>query len=301
MVFYIVLAILLVIGLGISGFLIYERQVSIKEIKDTLLDSQLIYENHKEKIKLEDKKHRVIKKCIDISLNVLLVVLALFFVIGLVDKTINYSPLPIKSVVIATGSMSTKNEKNEYLFENHLDNQIQVNDLIFLNKVDSLDEISLFDIICYRNEEGTQIVHRVVVINEDYLLTRGDANEVNDDIKIKLDDIVGKYNNVKIAGVGAITFFLSSDYGISTISIILALSLVYYFTKGSIEKQEEKRLAYLESEIKDSKNFVLISTSGTLEVKNDIYTFKENEAKEKEEMISTLTLENQTKTLQKGN
>ena len=120
-------------------------------------------------------------------------------------------------------------------------------------------------------------------------------------LQIKLDDIVGKYNNVKIAGVGAITFFLSSDYGISTISIILALSLVYYFTKGSIEKNEEKRLAYLESEIKDSKNFVLISTSGTLEVKNDIYTFKENEAKEKEEMISTLTLENQTKTLQKGN
>ena len=67
------------------------------------------------------------------------------------------------------------------------------------------------------------------------------------------------------------------------------------------EKHEEKRLAYLESEIKDSKNFVLISTSGTLKVENDIYTFKENEAKEKEEMISTLTLENQTKTLQKGN
>ena len=177
MVFYIVLVILIVFAIGVTSFLIYERQSSIKEIKEGYLDSELIYEDHLREVK--NKKHKILKKSLDIGLDVLIALLGLLFLVGIVDKTINISSLPIKSVVIATGSMSEKNEENDYLFENHLDNQIQVNDLIFLDRVTSLDEVKLYDIICYENDEnlslndgkiessnnGTKIVRPIVTLS----------------------------------------------------------------------------------------------------------------------------------------
>ena len=299
MVFYIVLVILIVFAIGVISFLIYERQSSIKEIKEGYLDSELIYEDHLREVK--NKKYKILKKSLDIGLDVLIALLGLLFLVGIVDKTINISSLPIKSVVIATGSMSEKNEENDYLFENHLDNQIQVNDLIFLDKVTSLDEVKLYDIICYENDENLRIVHRVVEVNENYLITRGDANNADDNIQIRLDDIVGKYNGIKIPGIGSFTFFLSSDYGISTISFILLLSIVYYFVKSSIEKVEDKRITYLKEEIKslvsENETYELISSSGTLTVKENVYTFNEN--REENDISSLIKTEKLTKELKK--
>lgn len=296
MVFYIVLVVLIVFALGVIAFLVYERQTSVKDIKEGHLDSELIYEDH---LALEkSKKHKILKKSLDIGLDVLIAVLGIFFLLGVIDKTINISSLPIKSVVIATGSMSYKNEENEYLFENKLDNQIQVNDLIFLDKVDTLDEIKLYDIICYRNDEDQRIVHRVVEINEDYLITRGDANNVSDDIEITLDMIVGKYNGGKIPGIGAFTFFISSDYGISTISIVLVLSIVYFVIKSSIEKEEEKRINYLKNEINSLSSYELISSSGTLKVNNGEYSFIES--KDDNEITTLLKSDDLNKELKKG-
>ena len=296
MVFYIVLVVLIVFALGVIAFLVYERQTSVKDIKEGRLDSELIYEDH---LVLEkSKKHKILKKSLDIGLDVLIVVLGIFFLLGVIDKAINISSLPIKSVVIATGSMSYKNEENEYLFENKLDNQIQVNDLIFLDKVDTLDEIKLYDIICYRNDEDQRIVHRVVEINDDYLITRGDANNVSDDIEITLDRIVGKYNGGEIPGIGAFTFFISSDYGISTISIILVLSIVYFVIKSSIEKEEEKRISYLKNEINSLSSYELISSSGTLKVNNGEYNFIEN--KDDNEITTLLKSDDLNKELKKG-
>lgn len=274
MVFYIVLTILLLIALIVVAFLIYERQTSIKEIKAGELDAELIYERHEDLEK--NKKHKILKKSLDIGLDVLIVILGLLFIVGAIDKVINVSSLPLKSVVIASGSMSEKNEENDYLFENKLDNQIQVNDLIFLTKVDSLDDIKLYDIICYVNEDDLRIVHRVVEIHDTYLKTRGDANNATDDIDITLDRIVGKYNNFKIPGVGSFTFFLSSDYGVSTLCIIFILSIIYCYVRSSIEKEEEKRIKYLQEEIKDYQSFSLISSCGTLTVVDDKYNYEEN-------------------------
>lgn len=281
--------------IGVCSFLIYERQITIKEINEGEVDSELIYEDHKEIEKeKKSKKFKYVKRTLNILLDGLIVLLAFMFIIGIVDKAVNVSPLPIKSVVVATGSMSTKNEDNEYLFENNLDNQIQVNDLIFLEKVDSLDEIKLYDIICYLNEEDLQIVHRVVEVNDDYVITRGDANNVNDSIEITLDRIVGKYNGGRIPGVGAITFFLSSNYGITTIATILVISLCYTFTKDSITKAENKRLKTLKEIIKEENTYKVVSSSGTLEVKNGHYTYIEND--EDNEIPSSLYInESETK------
>ena len=60
MVFYIVLIVLIVFALGVIAFLVYERQTSVKDIKEGHLDSELIYEDH---LALEkSKKHKILKK-----------------------------------------------------------------------------------------------------------------------------------------------------------------------------------------------------------------------------------------------
>lgn len=301
MIFYIVLIILILLMIGISGFLIYERQKTIKEISSGALDAQIIYEDHLEDLKKEKKKRfNSLRKILNIGLDVLIGVLAIFFIFGLIDRTLNISPLPYKSVVVATGSMSFKNEENDYLFENNLDNQIQVDDLIFLTKVNSLEDIKLYDIVCYKNEEGYQIVHRVIEIADDYVITRGDANNASDG-KIYFSQIVGVYSGVRIPRVGSITFFLTSDYGISTIATILVISIVYSFVKNSIEKNQNKRLEYLQKEIASSKEYILNSSNGKLTVNGDNYDFTEFEEDKKEEINSTLTIDNETKILQKGN
>ena len=302
MAFYIFLACLILLGILALAFLIYEFIKLRKGIVSGEYDSRLIYEAYEEKKKSKNKKHQVLRKTLDVLMDIVLVILAIFFLIGIVDKAMDLSTIPIKSVVVATGSMSYKNEENEYLVENELNDQIEVNDLIFLEKVDSLSDIKLYDIVCYRNEEDTQIVHRVVEINDTYLITQGDANSVKDDFKISLDDVVGKYTGVRIPFVGSVTFFLTSSYGMSAIGLILVLILTYTSLKSLSDKKEKERLNYLFKETQNLSHFELISLSGSFIKDNENYTFKESEINKKEKIDtpSTLITNSETKTLQKG-
>lgn len=302
MAFYIFLACLILLGILASAFLIYEFIKLRKGIVSGEYDSRLIYEAYEEKKKSKNKKHQVLRKTLDVLMDIVLVILAIFFLIGIVDKAMDLSTIPIKSVVVETGSMSYKNEENEYLFENELNDQIEVNDLIFLEKVDSLSDIKLYDIVCYRNEEDTQIVHRVVEINDTYLITQGDANSVKDDFKIELDDIVGKYTGARIPFVGSVTFFLTSSYGMSAMGLILVLILTYTCLKSLSDKKEKERLDYLLKETENISHFELISLSGCFIKDNENYTFKEGEInkKDKETINSILITDSETKTLQKG-
>ena len=116
-------------------------------------------------------------------------------------------------LAIRTGSMETVNESNTYIQENNLTNQIETYSLIGIEKVDSDEEIELYDILAYKYK-GKTYVHRVIKIFTDeetgttcYTL-RGDANStsLSFETKITLDDIVGKYSGFQNCGLG-VTFF----------------------------------------------------------------------------------------------
>lgn len=69
-------------------------------------------------------------------------------------------------------------------------------DLVLIKGVDGKEEIKVDDIIVYRNPKGFTI-HRVIEINEDTLVTKGDANNVKDS-PIKYEEVIGKtltFNN----------------------------------------------------------------------------------------------------------
>lgn len=63
-------------------------------------------------------------------------------------------------------------------------------DLVFIKGIHSKEEIQLDDVVVYRNPEGFTI-HRVIKLNENNLITKGDANNISD-APVKYEDVVGK-------------------------------------------------------------------------------------------------------------
>ena len=122
------------------------------------------------------------------------------------------------------------------------DKPINVDDLIAVKRIDSLDEIKLYDIISYDNPDGRNYIHRVVEIAASYVITQGDANNVDDGVKVTLDMIVGVYTGFQIPYIGTVTFYLQSDYGIlgmSCLAYVIIAAEIYFTAIGSAR---EKRL-----------------------------------------------------------
>jgi len=63
-------------------------------------------------------------------------------------------------------------------------------DLVFIEGIDNKDQVKEGDIIVYRNARGFTI-HRITQLNEDNLITKGDANN-GPDSPINYEDIIGK-------------------------------------------------------------------------------------------------------------
>ena len=64
---------------------------------------------------------------------------------------------------------------------------IKINDLILVKKTNDIKEN---DIITYK-EKNSFVTHRVIMINNDVIITKGDANNVNDE-EISRGDVIGK-------------------------------------------------------------------------------------------------------------
>jgi len=63
-------------------------------------------------------------------------------------------------------------------------------DLILIKGVNSKEEIKLDDIIVFKNPKGLTI-HRIIEINENTVVTKGDANNVKD-APVEYEEIIGK-------------------------------------------------------------------------------------------------------------
>lgn len=161
-------------------------------------------------------------------------------------------------LVIMTGSMEDKNPENDYLIENDLDDQITQYSLIGIDKIDSIDEIELYDIIAFYDSDENIIVHRVIAIREEegikYIQTQGDANtgSINDEIAITEDRIIGIYDGYQNYGLGITITYLRSTLGIIALCGFGVFLLVYSISESNIDKAYEERLEYLAIE-KDKK------------------------------------------------
>ena len=145
-----------------------------------------------------------------------------------------YSINNVTSVTIATGSMEEKNESNEYLITNSLNNQIKQFSLIGLNKVNDTSSIKIYGIYGYKNENNQLIIHRIiksqVIDNEVYYTFRGDANSSSDYYLVNAKDVLYEYNGYQNIPLGYFLSFLGSIIGsTSLIYLVVALFVNDYF------------------------------------------------------------------------
>ena len=173
--------------------------------------------------------------------------------------------IPYSMEAVRTGSMSKVDPSNEWYLKDH-DDRIQVNDIVILKEVKTFDEVELYDVISYRHPQGINVIHRVVFIGDGYYMTRGDAVDKDDNIRVTLDMVNGVYTGTRIPFFGSITFYLQDDYGILGMSAIAYCIIAYEIYSGFNDKLRENRIKTYDSLFKEGVSKITYSSpDGTIE------------------------------------
>lgn len=154
--------------------------------------------------------------------------------------------------VVKTGSMAEKNSKNEYLFENNLDDQIQTFDLIRTEKLPDEMELELYDIVVYETD-GMLIVHRIVEIEEPndqhpdcrHFRLQGDAVDAPDRFPVLYEQLKAIYRGERTPYIGSFILFMQSPAGwLCTLLIVVAMIASPILDK-KLEDARKKRLSLI--------------------------------------------------------
>lgn len=289
---------LVVTFIGVASFalvftILYKTFVSsaIKEIKSGNRDIELIDEAIYEKQEKIKKRKKILSRIKSALSYIALILVVPLFVFSLINKFQgNTTMIGNKTImVVASGSMSEKNEANDYLVTNNLNNQFQTYDIILLEKAKSESDIKLYDVVAYKNNEGINVIHRVIKINEDgTFITRGDANNSSDKYSPTYDDIIGVYTSKKINTIGIFVIFLQSAPGIITIiSMIYVLVMVDYLSNKMNKVQDDRieQLSHIIEQINgDNIENLKACFKETIYYKGFEYIFDENGFVDKKEI-----------------
>lgn len=101
----------------------------------------------------------------------------------------------------------------------------------------SYDDLSVGDIVVFtRASDGEKVVHRVVEMTDEGVITRGDANRNDDGVSVTPDTLFARYI-MHIPYLGYIYVFVRTPIGVVTIvALFIALAVLNIATA----KREEK-------------------------------------------------------------
>lgn len=184
--------------------------------------------------KTQDKNlQKFIIKFLTKVIYVVLIMLIILSSIMLIQLQLHPDETPsilgMKMFCIISGSMSP---------------EIKIDDIIVVKQV-GINEIQPNDIICFKIDDET-ITHRIINAktdenNELHYITKGDANNVEDEFKVKYKDLEGKYI-FKIPKLGKIIILLQNKFTLITILIIL---IILYLVENHKTGKKEKRKAQI--------------------------------------------------------
>ena len=92
-------------------------------------------------------------------------------------------------------------------------------------------------VVTARPYDHMQVIHRIVAIFDEGVLTQGDANPVDDGLLLAEDNITGVYL-AHIPGVGYIANIIRTPVGIGIILTIVVLLLISDARSSSRRKQD---------------------------------------------------------------
>ena len=197
-------------------------------------------------------------------------------------------------MVVASGSMSTKNNANSYLVENNLNNQFQTYDLITLTSVKSNYDLKKYDVIAYRNDKRINVIHRIIDVQYIdgvvHYITRGDSNATSDSYKPTIDDVLGKYTGQRIPALGMFILFFQSYAGIITVLSVVYCSFMISYINKKLDATTEERKQLLSntfelSSMRDGEvEFMNTTHTNTIFYKNFAYEMFSDGSTNKREM-----------------
>ena len=268
----------------------------LKDIKSGKKDIDLIDEDIYDNLKNVKRRRKVFGVIKTVLFYLAMMIIIPFFIFSIINKIQgNVTMIGDRGVlVVASGSMSKKHESNLYLTENNLNNQFNKFDMIVIEKVSNPWDLKKYDVISYVNDEGINVIHRIVDIDintegEVEFTTRGDANafEAVDKFRPTIDDIQGRYVNKKIPVIGMFILFMQSSLGMITIiALIYCLLMVDRYT-SKITSAGNERLDKLKKAMNfdgDEKIELKANFLETLYYKGYAYKFNENGFIDKEEI-----------------
>lgn len=244
-IYLLVISIVVILGLA-SFFTIliwYIYTLTMRLIYVGYWDQELVEEFDIEKL---PKPQGTVGKIISAAVCGVLAIVVLFSVfLGMTETSITAAVPSLK--VVKSGSMSEKHEKNEYLVENDLNNQIQTFDIITTYAPPAEEDIKLYDVIVYE-DDGNLIIHRVIYIVEPnkegdgrLFYTRGDANEKSDTMPVKYEQIRGIYREERIPFVGSFVLFMQSPAGIICLMLAIACMIIMPIVDDKIAEARSHR------------------------------------------------------------
>lgn len=281
----------LVSAVGVASFaaiftILYRTYATaaVAEYESGQADVDLIEETILANVR-ERKAHRRVLRRVKQGLLIALAVLLIPFLLLSLYTKITHGIAMVGGkglIAVASGSMSEKNSANPYLAS--INNQFNTYDMIELERVDAASELKLYDVIAYVNDDGVNVIHRIVGFQSGAAgvryVTRGDSNNADDEYKPTFDDVLGRYTGERVPYVGVFVLFLQSYSGLITVAAVIYCLFMIEVISGRLHRAREARLALLQDSIDFRTETVADETLDssfveTVYFKNFAYTFDE--------------------------
>lgn len=155
-------------------------------------------------------RHKLNKHILTITISLIITSIVITILINLcLWKKNNHKITVFNSFGIAVVSSESMEPK------------LSKNDIIVIQKKEKYE---VNDIVIYKKEKNL-IVHRIIEINKNEIITKGDANK-KEDKPINSDNIYGKVI-FNIPFIGILIIFLKSNYGIISIIALIVIIFIY--------------------------------------------------------------------------
>jgi hypothetical protein len=179
--------------------------------------------------------------------------------------------------VIASTSMSERYEKNTYLFNNDLNDQLQLFDVVILHSLPPEDELELYDIVVYEHISGALLIHRIVGIEEPnashpderHFLLQGDAVHYPDSFPVRYSQMRSIYEGQRVPNIGSFVYFMQSPAGIICLILIITSMILMPIADNFLIKKEYARVLILIEKGELDKKATALYKQGRIDYPNE--------------------------------
>ena len=223
--------------------------LTLRLIKSGAMDDRIDHEFLTEDYKRQKAKRGVCRVISSVFSLILIVFFSASFLVALAtnrEPSTMVGDIPMPKIIL-TSSMAKKYNSNKYLYDNKLDNQLQVNDLVLIRKLPEEEELKLYDIVVYEIE-GELVIHRIVGILEPdethperrYRL-QGDNMRNPDFLLVKYSQMRGIYRDEKIPFIGSFFLFMRTIGGYLCLALVATATIISPIIDQILKKARLRR------------------------------------------------------------